>query len=111
MANENVIELTDTNFTEQALKSPVPVLVDFTAVWCAPCRMIAPTIDALATEYAGRVRVGKCDVDENSALAANLDVRAMPTLMMFKNGEVVGQIVGAAPRAKIEALVTKALGV
>jgi thioredoxin 1 len=109
MANENVIEINDSNFAEQALKSPVPVLIDFTAVWCAPCRMIAPTIDALASDYAGRVRVGKCDVDENSELAANLDVRAMPTLMMFKNGEVVGQIVGAVSRAKIEAMVTKAL--
>ena len=110
MANEHVIEITDANFTEQALKSPVPVLIDFTAVWCAPCRMIDPHVDAIAADYAGRVRVGKCDVDENAALAANLDVRAMPTLMVFKNGEVVGQIVGAAPRAKIEALVTKALG-
>jgi thioredoxin 1 len=109
MANEHVIEINDSNFAEQALKSPVPVLIDFTAVWCAPCRMIAPTIDALASDYAGRVRVGKCDVDENSELAANLDVRAMPTLMMFKNGEVVGQIVGAVSRAKIEAMVTKAL--
>ena len=111
MANEHVIEITDGNFTEQALKSPVPVLIDFTAVWCAPCRMIAPHVEAIASDYAGRLRVGKCDVDENAALAANLDVRAMPTLMVFKNGEVVGQIVGAAPRAKIEALVTKALGV
>jgi thioredoxin 1 len=110
MANEHVIEITDANFTEQALKSPVPVLIDFTAVWCAPCRMIGPHVDAIAADYAGRLRVGKCDVDENAALAANLDVRAMPTLMVFKGGQVVGQIVGAVPRAKIEALVTKALG-
>ncbi|HEY2900614.1 MAG TPA: thioredoxin [Polyangia bacterium] len=110
MANENVIEINDTNFEQEALKSPLPVLVDFTAAWCAPCRMIAPHIDAIADAYAGRLRVGKCDVDANPELAAKLDVRSMPTLMVFKNGQVVGHMIGAAPRAKLEALVTRALG-
>ncbi len=110
MPNENLIEITDANFDAEALKSPLPVLVDFTAAWCGPCRMIAPHIDAIATAYAGRLRVGKCDVDANPALTARLDVRSMPTLMVFKNGQVVGHLVGAAPRAKLEALVTRALG-
>ena len=85
------------------------VLIDFTAAWCAPCRTIAPHVAAIARDYAGRLTVGTCDVDSNGALAARLDVRAMPTLMLFKSGQVVGQIVGAVPRAKIEALVAQAL--
>ncbi|MEA2700415.1 MAG: thioredoxin 1 [Myxococcales bacterium] len=110
MASENLIEITELNFDEQALKSDIPVLVDFTAAWCAPCRMIAPHIDAIADAYAGRLRVGKCDVDANPELTAKLDVRSMPTLMVFKNGQVVGQLIGAAPRARLEDLVTRALG-
>jgi thioredoxin 1 len=105
----NVIEITDINFDARALRSPVPVLIDFTAAWCAPCRVIAPHIDAIADAYEGRLRVGKCDVDANPELTAKLDVRSMPTLMVFKDGKVVAQMVGAAPRAKLEALVTRAL--
>ncbi|HXI54784.1 MAG TPA: thioredoxin [Polyangia bacterium] len=110
MASQNLIDITAVNFDEQALQSPVPVLVDFTAAWCAPCRMIAPHIDAIADAYAGRLRVGKCDVDANPELTARLDVRSMPTLMVFKNGQVVGHLIGAAPRARLEDLVTRALG-
>lgn len=110
MSSGKPIEITDLNFDAEALQSPMPVLVDFTAMWCPPCRAITPHIDAIATAYDGRVRVGKCDVDANPALAARLDVRSMPTLLMFKQGRVVGQIVGAVPKAKIEALVTQALG-
>jgi thioredoxin 1 len=109
MSNTKAIELTDLNFDAEALKSTLPVLVDFTAAWCAPCRAIAPHVDAIAAAYEGRVRVGKLDVDANPAITAKLDVRSMPTLLMFKDGRVVGQIVGAVPRAKIEALVTNAL--
>jgi thioredoxin 1 len=105
-----VLDLTTPRFDEEVTRSPVPVLVDFTAAWCAPCRTISPHVDAIAESYAGRVRVGKCDMDENPELAARFDVRSIPTLLMFKNGEVVGQIVGAVPRAKIEALVQKSLG-
>lgn len=110
MPNTKPIEITDLNFESEALQSSLPVLVDFTAAWCPPCRAIAPHIDAIATAYDGRVRVGKCDVDANPTLAARLDVRSMPTLLMFKQGRVVGQLVGAVPRAKIEALMTRALG-
>lgn len=109
MSNPNVLELNDANFEQQVLQSPVPVLVDFTAVWCAPCRAISPHIDAIATASAGSLRVGKVDVDENGATAARFDVRSMPTLMVFRNGKVVGQLVGAVPRARIEALVANAL--
>jgi thioredoxin 1 len=110
MSSPNVLEITDDNFEETALGSPTPVLIDFTAAWCAPCRAIAPHIDAIADSYQGRLRVGKCDVDANHQLVTKLDVRAMPTLMVLKDGRVVGQLVGAAPRAKIEALVTRAFG-
>lgn len=105
-----LLEITDANFDETALRSPTPVLVDFTAAWCAPCRTIAPHVEAVARAYAGRLKVGTCDVDANHALAVRLDVRSMPTLMMFREGRMVAQLVGAVPRAKIEALVERALG-
>jgi thioredoxin 1 len=104
----DLIEITDDNFDEQVLRSSVPVLVDFTAAWCPPCRAIAPHVHALAAAHAGKLRVGTCDVDSNNGLVARLDVRAMPTVMVFKDGRVVGQIVGAVPRAKLDALVAKA---
>jgi len=109
MRSEDLLEITDTNFDKLAAQSPLPVLIDFTAAWCAPCRTIAPHVAAIARDYAGRLTVGTCDVDANAALAARWDVRAMPTLMLFKAGQVVGQIVGAVPRAKIEALIGRAV--
>jgi len=109
MASPNTIEVTESNFDAEILKSNIPVLVDFWAVWCAPCRAIAPHVEALATQYEGKIRVGKCDTDANQQLAAQYDVRSIPTLLMFKGGQVVGQVVGAVPRAKIEDLVKRAL--
>jgi len=109
MRCEELIEITDTNFQARALESPLPVLIDFTAAWCPPCRAIAPHVAAIARDYAGRLAVGTCDADSNAELVARLDVRAMPTLIVFKGGQVVGQIVGAVPRAKIEALVARAV--
>jgi thioredoxin 1 len=108
MPSPNVLEITDDNFAE-ALRSPTPLLVDFTAAWCPPCRAIAPHVDALADAYLGRVRVGKCDADDNQKLVADLDVRSLPTVLVFKDGKVIGQMVGAAPRARLEALVSRAL--
>jgi thioredoxin 1 len=104
----NLIEITDANFEKEVLQSELPVLIDFTAAWCPPCRAIAPHVAAIAAAQVGSLKVGTCDVDGNNELTAKLDIRAMPTLMVFKAGKVVGQIVGAVPRAKIEALVAKA---
>jgi thioredoxin 1 len=109
MSSANLLEIHDGNFDREATGSPLPLLVDFTAAMCPPCRVLAPQLDALADAYAGRVRVGKCDVDESHALAARFDVRAVPTLMLFHEGRVVAQIVGLVPRAKIEALIAKAM--
>lgn len=108
MHSNDLLEITDANFDALA-QAPLPVLIDFTAAWCAPCRAIAPHVAAIAREYAGRLTVGTCDTDCNAELAARLDVRAMPTLMLFKAGQVVGQIVGAVPRTKIDALLARAL--
>jgi|SRR4051812_32744990 thioredoxin 1 len=109
MHSDELLEITDNNFDALALEAQLPVLIDFTAAWCAPCRALAPHVAAIARDYAGRLTVATCDTDANVALAARLDVRAMPTLLLFKGGQVVGQIVGAVPRAKIEALVSRAL--
>jgi len=105
----DLIEITDSNFDALALNAPLPVLIDFTAAWCAPCRAIAPHVAAIARDYAGKLTVATCDTDANVDLACRLDVRAMPTLLLLKVGKVVGQIVGAVPKAKIEALVARAL--
>jgi thioredoxin 1 len=109
MTDSRVLEIDEKNFDEVTLRSPVPVLLDFTAVWCPPCRTIAPHVAALAQQYGDRVRVGKVDADGNAELAARYGVRGLPTLLMFSGGAVVGQLVGAVPRAKIEAMVEKTL--
>ncbi len=97
-----VIHFTDATFENEVLKSDLPVLVDFWATWCAPCRLIAPHVEAIAKEYAGKVKVGKVDVDNNQNVARQLGIRSIPTLMIFKDGQVVGNIVGAVPKSKIE---------
>ena len=109
MATDNVQTFTDNNFETDVLKAAPPVLVDFWAEWCGPCKRIAPTVDALAAEYAGKVTVGKLDVDANPNVSFKYQVMGIPTLLLFKGGQVVGQIVGAVPKAKIDALVAKAL--
>jgi thioredoxin 1 len=109
MSKSLLFEVDGSSFAATTLASALPVLVDFTAAWCPPCRMLAPHVEAVAAKYAGQLRVGTCDVDANPELAARLDIRSMPTLVLWKGGQVVGQIVGAVPRAKIEALVERAL--
>lgn len=109
MAGDNVIPVNDLNFDDEVLKSGVPVLVDFTATWCGPCRAIAPLVDQLAGEYVGRVKVTKLDIDESPATAQQFRIRGVPTLLMIKDGKVIGQQVGAVPKVKIQGLIDSAL--
>ncbi len=104
-----LLSVTEQNFETVVVRASVPTLVDFTAAWCPPCRAIGPTVAALAEAYVGRAQVGECDIDENHALAQALEIRSAPTLLVFKDGRVVGQLVGAVPRARIEELLAKAL--
>ena len=102
MAGPNTLTLTDATFDEAVLKSEVPVLVDFWAEWCGPCKMIGPTIETIAADYAGRVKVGKLNVDENGGTATRYQIRSIPTLLVFKDGKIVDQIVGAAGKTQIQ---------
>ena len=94
MASENVMEITDQNFEQEVLKSEVPVLVDFWAEWCMPCRMLAPTIEKLARDYTGRIKVGKLDTDASRDVAIKYSISAIPTVILFKDGEVQQKFVG-----------------
>ena len=102
------VEITDANFDELVLKSSQPVIVDFWAEWCGPCLMIGPIIEEMATEYSGKAVIGKVDVDSNSGISSQFNVRSIPTILFIKNGEVVDKSVGAVPKAtlvaKLEAL-------
>ena len=109
MASENVIAFNDANFDREVLQSSTPVLVDFWATWCAPCKAIAPLIDSIADEYVGKIKVGKVNVDENQATPAKYGVRGIPTIILFKDGVVLEQVVGAVPKSQIDALIAKAL--
>ena len=95
------LEFKDATFEEDVLKSETPVLVDFWAPWCGPCRMLAPTVDAIAEEYEGKVKVGKVNTDENPQIATQHQINSIPTLMIFKGGEIVERLVGAIPKEKI----------
>lgn len=103
MASESVLELTDDNFETEVLKSSQPVLVDFWAEWCMPCRMLAPTIDELANQYEGRVKVGKVDTDGNRDVSIKFGISAIPTIILFDKGEVVKKFVGVTDKQQFEA--------
>ncbi|HZV35519.1 MAG TPA: thioredoxin TrxA [Verrucomicrobiae bacterium] len=103
MASSNIITLTNDNFESEVLKSPTPVLVDFWAEWCGPCKMIAPILDELADEYTGRLTIAKVNIDDHQNLASEYGVRAIPTLLLFQNGQVAEQIVGLRSKRDLKA--------
>ena len=109
MAGDKVMQLSDDSFEKDVLQASQPVLVDFWASWCAPCKAISPVIDALANEYDGQVKIAKLNVDENPATPGKYGVRGIPTLILFKGGSVVDQVVGAVPKNQLESLIKKAL--
>ena len=107
MAAENTLTFTDGAFDQDVLKSDTPVLVDFWAPWCGPCKAMAPTVDAIATEYAGKVKVGKLNTDDNPATAMRYSIRGIPTLLLFKGGQVVEQVVGLADKDALKKVIDK----
>ena len=109
MASENIVILTDDNFEAEVLQSDLPVLVDFWADYCAPCKMIAPMVEELADEYVGTMRVGKLDTAENRQVAINYGIQAIPTLLLIKGGEMVGKFVGLQTKSDLKAAIDEKL--
>lgn len=109
MSEDTVIELNDSVFESEVLGSDTPVLVDFWAPWCGPCKAIAPSVKQISVDFAGRLKVGKVNVDENTDTSVKFGIRSIPTLLIFKNGEIVDQIIGAVSREEIEQSINKVL--
>jgi thioredoxin 1 len=109
MASDAIVEITDSNFDQMVLKADQPVMIDFWAAWCGPCRALAPIVDEVAKQYSGKIVVGKMDVDKNPATAQRFGVRGIPTLLVFKGGQVREQIVGYVPKDRIEKAIDKNL--
>ena len=109
MASDLVMELTDANFEDEVLNSDQPVLVDFWAAWCQPCLMLAPTIDQLAAEHKGRVKVGKVDTDNNRDVASRFGITSLPTVMLFKGGQPVGAVTGYRGKEHFDALIKQGI--
>jgi len=107
MAGPNIVTLTQENFDAEVLKASTPVLVDFWAEWCGPCKMIAPVLDELAEEHAGQVKIGKVNIDQQQKLAAEYGVRAIPTLLLFKQGQVADQMVGLRSKGDLKASIAR----
>jgi thioredoxin 1 len=104
----DLLQVTDANFQQEVAKSAVPVLLDFWATWCGPCKMIAPIVEDLAKDNAGKLKVAKVDVDQAQALAGNYGIRSIPTLLLFKGGAVIGQFVGVTSKAELQKMIDKA---
>ena len=102
MSSPNIVHTTDATFAQDVLKSDKPVLLDFWAEWCGPCKMIAPILDEIASEYQDRVKIAKLNIDENPQTPHKFGIRGIPTLILFKNGEVAKQVVGALPKARLQ---------
>ena len=111
MAGKNVVTLSDSSFDTEVLQSATPVMVDFWAEWCGPCKMLGPTIDQLADEYQGKVKIAKLNVDDNSSTASRFGIRGIPALLIFQGGQVKEQLVGALPKANISKALDKYVGV
>ena len=107
--SENTFVATDQNFEEEVIKSAVPVVIDFWAAWCVPCKMIAPTLDELAQEFAGKAKIGKLNVDENREIAGKYGIRGIPSLLLFKDGEIKDQMVGVHSKQEISNMISKNL--
>ncbi len=105
----SVMEITDATFDAEVTKSDLPVLVDFWAIWCGPCRMIAPIVEELSKEYIGKVKFGKVDIDTNNETAIQFGIRSIPTLLLFKNGIIAGQVIGAVSKENLKSRIEDAL--
>ena len=105
----DLLEVTDENFESEIVKSDIPVMVDFWAEWCGPCKMVGPVVEELSKEYAGKIKIGKMDVDKNPGTPAKFGIRSIPTLILFKDGEVAQTIVGAQPKSYLEEELKKVL--
>ncbi len=110
MASENTLVLTDDNFEQEVIEAGVPTLVDFWAEWCMPCKMLAPTLDELADEYAGKAKVGKVDTDSNRNISMKFGISAIPTVILFNKGEVIKKFVGLQQKADLKAAIDEAIG-
>jgi len=109
MASPDLVTITDENFQAEVLGSDVPVLVDFWATWCGPCRAIAPAVEELAKEYKGRVKIGKMDIDAHQGVPQKYNIMSIPTLILFKGGQIADQVIGAVPKNKLDAMIKKSI--
>ena len=109
MASESIVELSDSSFESEVINSEKPVLVDFWAPWCGPCRALAPVIEEISTDFVDKLKVGKVNVDDNPEISMKFGIRSIPTLMVFKDGEVLEQIIGAVPKSEIERALEKVI--
>lgn len=109
MASGKVLEFSDANFEDEVIKSDIPVLVDFWAPWCGPCRIIAPVVEEISESHEGKIKVGKLNVDDNQQTSMKFGIRSIPTLLVFKDGEILEQIIGAVPKTEIERVVNSAI--